>query len=83
MYIAIVCFTGCDIVNFEIDVIFLIRPLFYMTKNLRQKFKYLENEKSFSGQIKNIFKGLSIAKCTLKICFMTCSLNYISLKLGC
>ena len=83
MCITIVSFSGCDVRNFEINLIFLIKLLFYMTKNLRQKFKYLENEKSFSGQIKNIFKGLSMAKCALKICFMTCSLNYISLKLGC
>ena len=31
-----------------------------MTKKSRQKFKYLENEKSFTGQIKS--KGLSIPK---------------------
>ena len=37
----------------------------YMTKNSIQKFKYLQNKKSFWGEIKsifNIFKGLSIAK---------------------
>ena len=45
-----------DIINFEISVIFLIKSLFYMTKKLRQNFKYLENEKSFSAQIKNIFR---------------------------
>ena len=37
-----------------------------MTKKSRQKYKYLENEKSFSGEIKKpffiIFKGLSVAK---------------------
>ena len=39
MYISIIiCFPGCDV---------LIKPFFYMTKNLRQKFKYLENEKNF------------------------------------
>ena len=27
--------------------IFLIKPFTYMTKKLRQKFKYLENKKSF------------------------------------
>ena len=32
---------------FEINLIFLIKPFSYMTKNSRQKFKYLENEKSF------------------------------------
>ena len=56
MCIAIVCFTGCDVINFEIYLIFLIRPFFYMTENLRQKFKYLENENIFSREkIKSIF----------------------------
>ena len=40
-----------------------------MTKNSRQKFKYLENEKSFQGEMKSIcifFKGLSVAKSCLR-----------------
>ena len=32
--------------NFEINLIFLIMPLFDMTENSRQKIKYYENEKS-------------------------------------
>ena len=55
MYIAIVCFPGCDIINFEINLIFLIKSFFYMTEKSRQKFKHVENEKSFSGEIKIIF----------------------------
>ena len=47
MCIAIVCFPGCDIIGFEINLIFLIKPFLYMTKKSRQKFKYLEKEKSF------------------------------------
>ena len=38
---------GCDVINFEINLIFLIKPFFYMTKKSRQKLKYLENDKSF------------------------------------
>ena len=41
----------------------------YMTKKSRQKFKYLENEKSFWGEIKSIshhFKGLSITQNCLR-----------------
>ena len=57
MCIAIVSFPGCDVVNFEIDLIFLINPFFYMNKKSRQKFKYLENKKFFI-----IFKGLSVVK---------------------
>ena len=44
MYIAIVCFPGCEVINFECSLIFLIRPFFYMIKKSRQKFKYLANE---------------------------------------
>ena len=47
MNTAIVCFPGYDVINFEIKLIFQIKPFFYMNKKLRQKFKYLENEKSF------------------------------------
>ena len=50
-----VCQPGCDVIGFEINLIFLIKPFSYMTKELRQKFKYLENEKTFSGEIKSIF----------------------------
>ena len=45
-YSAFVCFSGFDVMNFEINLIFLIKPMFYMNKKLRQKIKYLENEKS-------------------------------------
>ena len=47
MCIAIVCFPGCDVINFEVNLIFLIKPFFYMTKMSKQKFKYLENKKCF------------------------------------
>ena len=57
MGIIIVRFTGCDVINFEIDLIFLRIPFLFMTKKSRQKFKYLENEKSFQGEIKKSFQG--------------------------
>ena len=41
--------------KFEINLIFLIKPFWYMTEKSRQKFKYNENEKSFWGEIKSIF----------------------------
>ena len=44
-----------DIRNLEIKLIFLIKPLRYMTKKSRQKFKYLENEKSLWGEKKAFF----------------------------
>ena len=42
---ATVYFPGCDVINFRINLIVLIKPLFYKTKKSREKFKYLENEK--------------------------------------
>ena len=32
MFIAIVCQPGCDVMNFEINFIFLLKPFFNMTK---------------------------------------------------
>ena len=46
----------CDVINFEINLIFLFKPFSYMTKKSRQKFKYLDNEKSFQGEVKSIFQ---------------------------
>ena len=37
MYIETVCFPGCDAMNFETNLIFLIKPVFYMIKMLRKK----------------------------------------------
>ena len=65
MCFKIICWPGCDVTKFGINLIFLIKSFCYMTKKSRQKFKYLENRQSFWAQIKNIFiifKGLSIAK---------------------
>ena len=45
MCIAIVYFPGCDDINFEINLIFLIKLFFSMTKKSRQKLK--KNEKNF------------------------------------
>ena len=36
-----------DVINFEINPIFLIKPFSNMTKKSRQKLKYLENGESF------------------------------------
>ena len=56
MSVAIVCQPGCDVINFEINLIFLIKPFFDMSEHSRQKCKYLEKEKSFKGEIKSIFE---------------------------
>ena len=47
MSIAIVCYPGCAIIHFKINLIVLIKPFLYITKKQRQKHRYLENEKSF------------------------------------
>ena len=70
MCIIMVCFPGCDVLHFEINLMFLIKPFLSMTKKSRQKFKYLKNEKSLSGEIKSIFvifKGLSVPKNCLRL----------------
>ena len=69
MCIAIVCFPDCDVINMEINLIFEISPFFYLTKKSRQKFKYLENKKSFKDEKKSFFinfKELSVAKNCLR-----------------
>ena len=66
MCIAIVCYPACDVIKIEINLIFLIKPFSYMAKKLGQKLKYLENGKSFWGEIKSIFssflKGFQLSK---------------------
>ena len=47
MCIAPVCYPRCGVINFEIDLIFLMKLFFYLNKKSRQKFKYLEKKKSF------------------------------------
>ena len=42
---ATVCLPG--VISFEIRLIFLIKPFFYMAKKSAQEFKYLENKESF------------------------------------
>ena len=84
MCIKIVCQSGCDVIKFEINLIFSIISFRYMTKKSRQKFKYLEKEKSFWGEIKNFFiilkrafscqKVSQTCECTFKI-LLNCLFN--------
>ena len=52
MYIAIVCFPGCNVINVEINLTFLIKLFFYIIKMPGQKFEYLENEKKRAFKVK-------------------------------
>ena len=45
------------VINFEINLAFLIKPFSYMTKMSREKSKYLEKKKSFQDDIKSIFRN--------------------------
>ena len=48
MCIVIVCKPGCDVLNFEVKLIFLIKPGFFLQdQKIKTKFIYLENEKKF------------------------------------
>ena len=53
--IVIVCYPVFDVINFEAYISFLIEPFSYMTKNSEQILKYLNNKKSFYGEIKIMF----------------------------
>ena len=54
MCMAIVFAPDSDVINFKINLSFLIKP-FYLIKKSRWKFKYLEIEKNFQGEMKSIF----------------------------
>ena len=66
MSTAIVCKPGCDVMNFAVNFIFLIKPFFLNDKKPWQKLKYIENKKSFYDEIKSIFhyflKGFQSSK---------------------
>ena len=68
MWIAIVYFPGCDVMNFEINFIFLSKSFFYLTKNSRQKLKYREKKKSFQAEIKSSFHHFYRALSCQKLC---------------
>ena len=55
MCISIVCLQGFNVINFEINLILLIKPFSHMAKKLWQKFKYFENKKRLYHEIKIIF----------------------------
>ena len=60
IFIRIVCWPGCNVI-IEINLIFLIKPFWYMMKKSRQNLKYLENKKSFWGDTKSTFQHFESA----------------------
>ena len=55
MCIVIVWFPDCDVIDFEINLIFLMKLFFYMTKKSRQNLNILRTKKSCQGEVKCIF----------------------------
>ena len=53
MCVVIISFLACGVINFEINPSFLIKPPSNMTKNSEQKFKHLQDKKSFLCEIKS------------------------------
>ena len=47
MYIVIIRCPVCEVINFENNLIFLVKPFFYITKKSVQKCKYFKNKKNF------------------------------------
>ena len=47
MWNAIICCPVCKVTDFEMNLSFLIKPFSCMIKEVRRKFKYLQNKKSF------------------------------------
>ena len=74
MCIAIACKSGCDVITFKINLIFLIKPFLYMTKKVKIKsqmsweWKVLLrwNKKDFSS----FLKGFHLSKIVsdLRVC---------------
>ena len=67
MCIAIVCCPGCDVINSEINLIFLMKPVFNEKSKqninaLRAKITFKVKQKAFVF----IFKGLSVGKNCLR-----------------
>ena len=55
MCITIVYFPDCGVINFEINLFFLIQSFFYFTKKSRQKFKIFRPKRAFKLKWKAFF----------------------------
>ena len=71
MCIAIVCFPTCDVINFEINLIFLSafpylsKAVFYMTKKSRQNLNIPKTKRNFQVKWESFFisfKRMSVPK---------------------
>ena len=66
MWIAFACKPGRDVMNFEVNLICLIKPFFLHEQKSWQKFRYLENKKNLIKQkpFFMIFKEFSLKQIT-------------------
>ena len=66
MSIVIICFPVDEIIDFEINFIFLIKPVSYMSRQVRAKTNIVRTKRAFKAEIKNfffiIFKVLPLKK---------------------
>ena len=69
MYIAIVCFLVCDVINAEINLFFLIKSFFLREQKVKTKIENLEKEKRFYGEIKTGYETF----CSGKKAFLLCN----------
>ena len=54
----LIFFPGCDVINFEINLSFLIKPFSYITKKVTTNIYKSSEQKSFLGKMKSIFHHL-------------------------
>ena len=50
MCIPVVFYRGCDVINFVINLIFLIKLFLYLIEKSRKTFRYFEYEKGFGKE---------------------------------
>ena len=70
MCIAVLCFPDCNVITDEINLIFLMKLFFYMTKKSRQKSKYFDNEKKllrWNQKDYSFLNGLQLPKIVLNL----------------
>ena len=87
MCIAIACFASFDVINFQINLTFLIKPFFNMTKMSRPKLNILRIKRAFKVKWKAFFimsKRFSFAICAFNknISEAAAVLGYLTKKSG-
>ena len=80
-YISITCLPGCDVSIFEINLILLVKPFFYMTKNLN----ILRTKRGFKTWNKKYFssflKGFQLPKIVLDLIVrLSVRVNYMNCR---